>query len=86
MLLESVVTGVRKGHFARFPAVRAVVETVDAEPDLILALANGAVFFAGAVFFGLVAHGANHRTGHWSLRRKLYLTAVSRGKADDQVA
>jgi hypothetical protein len=51
MLLDSVVTGVRKGHFASFPTVRAIVETVHAEPDFILALANGAVFFAGAVFF-----------------------------------
>jgi hypothetical protein len=67
MLLESVVTGVRKGHFARFPAVRAIVETVDTELDLILAFANGAVFFAGAVFFGLVAYRANHRTGHLGL-------------------
>jgi hypothetical protein len=64
MLFDSVVTGVRDGHFARFPAVRTIVETVRAEPNLILTFADGAIFLARAVFFRLVTHGTNDQTGH----------------------
>jgi hypothetical protein len=68
MLFASVATGIREGDVARFPAVRAIIEAVRAELDLILAFANGAVFFARAVFFRLVTQGTHYRTRHERLQ------------------
>jgi hypothetical protein len=47
----------------------------------VLAFADGAVLFAGAVLLRLVAHHANDGTGHGSLQGKLYLSMATRGKA-----
>jgi hypothetical protein len=47
----------------------------------MLALADGAILFARAALFRLVAHHANDGTGHGSLQGKLYLTMTMRGKA-----
>jgi len=47
----------------------------------MLALADGAILFAGAILFRLIAHHADDRTGHGSLQGKLYLTMAMRGKA-----
>ena len=65
--MVSVSTVVRKCYVARLPAVRAVVETVGAEPHFILSLANGAVLFTRALLFRLVTHRAGDGTGHGSL-------------------
>jgi hypothetical protein len=81
MLLASVATGVRQGNIAGFPAIRTVVEPIGAEAYVVLALADGAILLAGAMFFRLVAHHADDRTGHGSLQGKLYLTMATRGKA-----
>jgi hypothetical protein len=45
---------------ARFAALGTVVQTIDAEPDVGLALANRAVFLAGTVFFALFALRTNN--------------------------
>src|SRR6266851_5338284 len=81
MLFASVATGVRQGHVAGFPAIRTVVEAVCAQAHVVLTLANGAVFLAGAALFRHVAHRAKDGTGHGSLQGKLYLTMARRGKA-----
>jgi hypothetical protein len=47
-------------YVARFPAVGAVIEAVHAKPDIMHTFADGAVFVAGAVLFGLVALRANN--------------------------
>src|SRR5713226_9921969 len=80
MLFASVATGVRQGHVAGFPAIRTVVEAVCAQAHVVLTLANGAVFLAGAALFRHVAHRAKDGTGHGSLQGKLYLTMARRGK------
>ena len=59
--MDSVVTGVRKGHFASFPAVRAIIQAIHAEPDVFQTLANGAVSLARALILRLVALTAKHR-------------------------
>jgi hypothetical protein len=76
-----VATGVRQGDIAGFAAIWAVVQTVSAKADVVLAFADGAILFAGAIFFRLIAHCAMDRTGHGSLQGKLYLTTARRGKA-----
>jgi hypothetical protein len=51
-LTQLAVIGER--HVARFATVRAIIETICAKPDTVLAFTDGAVFFATARFFGLV--------------------------------
>jgi hypothetical protein len=68
MLLASVATGVRQGNIAGFPAIRAIIESVRAQADAMLAFADGAILLAGAIFFRLVAHRADDGTGHGSLQ------------------
>ena len=60
---------------AGFAAVGAIVQPVDAEAHSFQALADGAVFIAGAEFFGFVALRAENLLagGHRCLRKKLYL-------------
>src|SRR5258706_15405277 len=81
MLFASVATGVRQGNIASFPAIRTIVESVCAQAHVVLPFADGAILFAGAIFFRLVAHYADDGTGHGSLQGKLYLTMVTCGKA-----
>jgi hypothetical protein len=42
-------------HVARFTAIGTVVQAINAESNIALAFADGAIFFAGAVFFAFVA-------------------------------
>jgi hypothetical protein len=49
-------------QIAGFAAFAAVVHAVSAEPDIVLALAKGAVFLAGAAGFVALALGA-HEAG-----------------------
>ena len=44
-----------KRDVACLAAVRAIVQTVDAQFDVVLPLADGAVLLAGAIFLGLIA-------------------------------
>src|SRR6266849_258308 len=74
MLLDSAATGVCRRNVAGFPAIRTIVQTVCAQVNIVLTLADGAVFFARAVFFRLVTHRADHGTGHGDLQGKLYLS------------
>src|SRR5689334_14740654 len=67
MRLGSVATGLRKRHIARFPAIRAVVQTIGAEVYVVHALADGTVFFASALVFRFVAL----RTDNWTVRHWL---------------
>jgi hypothetical protein len=50
-LLSSVATAAGQRHFAGFPAIGAIVETVRAKADILLPLADGAVLFTGAAIF-----------------------------------
>jgi hypothetical protein len=70
ILLGSVGTGIRKRDVAGFPAIRAIIEAVRGQPDVVLPFADGAIFFAGAVFFRLFAHGADDGTGHWETSKE----------------
>jgi hypothetical protein len=65
------------GDVAGFAAVRTIVQPVDGEAHSFEALADGAVFVAGAVFLGFVALRAENLLagGHQCLRKKLYLRA-----------
>jgi hypothetical protein len=66
-----VATGVRDSDVTSFPAIRAIIEAVHAETDILHALADGAIFFAGALVLRLVALTAKHRAdGHRSLLKK----------------
>jgi hypothetical protein len=46
---------VGEGDITGFAAVGTIVEAVDAEPDIVLAFAYGAILFADAVFLAFVA-------------------------------
>jgi hypothetical protein len=72
-IFDSVGTIVGKRYVASFPAVGTVIQTVYAQVDVMLAFANGAVFFAAAILFRLVTHRTDDRTLHGSPPRKLYL-------------
>ena len=63
------------GDVAGLAAVRTIVQPIDGEAHSFETLADGAVFFAGAVFLGFVALGAENLLagGHRCLRKKLYL-------------
>ena len=67
----SVATVIREADIASFPAIRAIVEAVHAETNALHALADGAVSFASALVFRLVALGAeNLAGGHRGLLKK----------------
>jgi hypothetical protein len=51
---------VGESHVTSLAAVRTVIETVDAEPDITLAFADSAILFAVAIFFALVALRTNN--------------------------
>jgi hypothetical protein len=63
------------GDVAGFAAVGTIVQPIDGEAHSFQALADGAVFIAGAEFFGFVALRAENLLagGHRCLRKKLYL-------------
>jgi hypothetical protein len=63
------------GDVAGFAALRTIVQPISGEAHSFEALADGAVFIAGAVFLGLVALYAENLLagGHRCLRKKLYL-------------
>jgi hypothetical protein len=63
------------GDVAGFAAIGTIVQAVDGEAHTFEALADGAVFLAGAVFFGFVALCTENLLagGHRCLRKKLYL-------------
>jgi hypothetical protein len=42
---------VRHGDVASFAAFRTIVESIGAQADVMLAFADGAIFFAGALLF-----------------------------------
>jgi hypothetical protein len=81
---DSASTGVRQGNVAGFPAIWTVIESVTAHAHIVLALADGAIFLAGAILLRFVAHHAKNGTGHGSLQGKLYLTMATCGKASLQ--
>ena len=60
---------------AGFAAVGTIVQPIDGEAHSFEAFADGAVFIAGAEFFGLVTLRAENLLagGHRCLRKKLYL-------------
>jgi hypothetical protein len=74
IVFDSFPTIVSERDVTGFPTVRAIVEAIRAEPDLGLPFANGAVPFAVAVLFRLVASRTDDGTGHGEPPRKLYLT------------
>lgn len=73
------------GDVTGFAALGTIVQPIDGEAHSFEALADGAVFIAGAVFLGFVAlHAENLLAGgHWCLRKKLYLRGrrAARGSA-----
>ena len=66
---------------AGFPAVRAVVLPVGAEPDSMLALAKPAVLLASALLLGEVALHANDRLVQANFLFLQYMTGVPRRQA-----
>jgi hypothetical protein len=54
-----MITGFGNTHVTGFAAIGTVVEAVFTEPDVLLRLAEAAVFLARAFGFGLVALRAN---------------------------
>jgi len=76
-----VATGAGKRDVAGFPAIGAIVETIGAKADVVLAFADGAVPFATAAFFRQVALRAIGRSLHGGLSGKLYLSMGGCGKA-----
>src|SRR5258708_35841910 len=65
-LCVSVATAASQRNVAGFPAIRAIIEAVGTETDVVLPLANGAVPFAGAAVF---RHVALHTDG-WSFHTR----------------
>ena len=59
-----------------FAAFGTIVKAVEAEADVVVTFADGAVLVAGAVFLGLVALGTNNLLTigrHRALRKRDYL-------------
>jgi hypothetical protein len=81
MLFGSVATGVGERHFAGFPAIRTIVKAIGAQPDVMLAFANSAIFFAGTALFSLIAYRAEDGTGHGEPPRKTVPEGTKCGKA-----
>ena len=62
-------------NFTGFAAIGAVIESVHAQADAVLTLANAAIAVAFAIHFCLVANRANHTVAHWlGLPFSLYTT------------
>src|SRR5438552_2387716 len=66
-VLGSVATGAGQRNVASFPAIWAIVEAVGAQAHVYLALADGAISFAGAAIFRQVALRAKGLTLHKGL-------------------
>jgi hypothetical protein len=80
MLCVSAGTVISEVHVAGFPAVRAIIKPIHTKPHAYLALADGAVFFTGAVLFRLFTLAADNLGAHENLFGKLYLRMGRRGK------
>jgi hypothetical protein len=52
------------GDFAGFPAIRAIVFAIGAQPDVLLALAIATIAVASALFLQLVTLSAQNRVLH----------------------
>jgi hypothetical protein len=61
-----VLTSIGYRDIAGFAAFWTIVQTVSTQPHGVLAFADGAVFFAGAVRFGLFTLSTDHRSGHYA--------------------
>jgi hypothetical protein len=81
IFLGSVATGVSESYVAGFPAIRTIVKAVYAQTNAQLALADGAVLFAGTILLRFVALRADDLSGHGRPPRKLYLSMGGDGKA-----
>src|SRR5882724_11919505 len=79
MCLESVDTRIGESNVAGFPAIRAVVEAIHAQVDLLLPLANRAILFAGAEGFRLIALLASDWTADHECLHKNCTLAAGRG-------
>ncbi|PYU49108.1 MAG: hypothetical protein DMG48_17720 [Acidobacteria bacterium] len=62
-----MATGAGQRNVASFPAIWTIVEAVGAQAYVHLALADGAISFAGAAIFRQVALRAKGLTLHGSL-------------------
>ena len=62
----SVFTAVGYQNVASFPAFRTIIQAIGAEAHGMLALTDGAIFFASAVGLELAALHAKRRFGHMS--------------------
>jgi hypothetical protein len=49
-----------KRHVAGLTAVGTVIQAINAEPNVHLPFADGAIFFAGTILFAFVALGTNN--------------------------
>src|SRR5215467_5129132 len=79
--LGSVLTGLREGYVAGFPAIRAIIQAVHAQVYVVHAFADCAVLFARTVVLRLVALRTQDWTvRHCCLQQKLYLSAKHGGK------
>ena len=71
MRLGSLATRIRKRDVTGFPAIRAIVQAVHAEPNAFHALADGAIPVARTLILGFVALAAEHRAdGHRNLLKQ----------------
>jgi hypothetical protein len=67
MLCVSVGTVISEIHVAGFPAIRAIIKPIHAQPHAYLALTDGAVFLASAILFGLFTLAAHDLGAHENL-------------------
>jgi hypothetical protein len=67
ILCVSVGTVISEIHVAGFPAIRAIIKPIHAQPHTYLALADGAIFFAGAILFRLFTLAAHNLGAHENL-------------------
>jgi hypothetical protein len=67
MLWVSGGTVISEIHVAGFPAVRTIIEPIHAKANADLALADGAIFLAGAVLFRLLTLAAHDLGAHENL-------------------
>jgi len=70
---------VGQGHVTRFATIGTVVQPIGAQANLVLAFADGAIPFAGAILLALVtlhAYDLLVFAGHARLQKALYLRRV----------
>src|ERR1700722_14908268 len=84
MLLASALTvAARERDIASFPAIRAIIEAISAEPHVDLPFANGAILLTVTLTFRLVPLNANYGSLHGKPPSKLYLTLAEPCKLDE---